>query len=352
MLIQKQRIPFLNILFIGVLPSFLKKIVYKLKGYTIGKKVRIGFGSVLIGDDIEIGDNTKIGALSVVICKKCQLADQTEIGSMVYMNVDKIKIGKHTVIRENNRFGGMDIGKSELLIGSYSHVHQGSFINTTLPVEIGDHTAIGGGSYIFTHSSWQSMLEGYPCTFKPVKIGSNVWISWSVFILPGIEIGDGTLVAAGAVVTKNLPEKCLAQGNPAKVVIPSGMFPREPHPDEKKEKLMGVIRSFIEYLENNDYQVTQTQSKDNVSFDLCNHDGAVIYLHLIYSGNVDRLNEKMNSDSVIIVIDSKQVDIQSFVKNINAPVMDITGRYVTASNSLSKELLKFLKHYGIILKYI
>ncbi|MCK7480554.1 MAG: hypothetical protein M0C28_27485 [Candidatus Moduliflexus flocculans] len=48
----------------GWLPGFLKKAVYRLKGYRIGKKVSIGFGSVVIGDEVSIGDHASIGFLS------------------------------------------------------------------------------------------------------------------------------------------------------------------------------------------------------------------------------------------------------------------------------------------------
>ena len=50
----------------------------------------------------------------------------------------------------------------------------------------------------------------------PVKIGKNVWIGSDSTILPGIEIGDGAIVGAGSVVTKNVEPNTIVCGNPAK----------------------------------------------------------------------------------------------------------------------------------------
>ena len=52
----------------------------------------------------------------------------------------------------------------------------------------------------------------------PVRIGNNVWVGANVTILPGVSIGDNAIIAAGAVVTKDIPANMLAAGIPAKVI--------------------------------------------------------------------------------------------------------------------------------------
>ena len=52
----------------------------------------------------------------------------------------------------------------------------------------------------------------------PVSIGSNVWLGFGCCVLPGVTIGDGTVVAARSVVNRDLPPYCVAAGNPARVV--------------------------------------------------------------------------------------------------------------------------------------
>jgi acetyltransferase-like isoleucine patch superfamily enzyme len=53
---------------------------------------------------------------------------------------------------------------------------------------------------------------------SPVTIGDNVWIGANAMILKGVTIGSGAIIAAGAVVSNNIPENCVAAGNPARVV--------------------------------------------------------------------------------------------------------------------------------------
>ena len=52
----------------------------------------------------------------------------------------------------------------------------------------------------------------------PIHIGKNVWIGSNATVLPGVSIGDGAIVAAGAVVTKDVPENTIVGGVPAKVI--------------------------------------------------------------------------------------------------------------------------------------
>lgn len=53
---------------------------------------------------------------------------------------------------------------------------------------------------------------------KPVKIGNNVWIGGRAVIVPGVTIGDNAVIAAGAVVTKDVPAGAVVGGNPAKII--------------------------------------------------------------------------------------------------------------------------------------
>lgn len=84
-------------------------------------------------------------------------------------------------------------------------------------IEIGNNSQIGPGVTITT-TEHDFTREDFAEAFKPVKIGKRVWVGANVTILPGVTIGDNTVVGAGSVVTRDLPPNSVAVGVPAKVI--------------------------------------------------------------------------------------------------------------------------------------
>lgn len=68
----------------------------------------------------------------------------------------------------------------------------------------------------------------------PVRIGRNCWIGAGAVILPGVSIGDGSVIGAGSVVTKDIPPNCVAVGNPCKPIREIGERDREYYYKDKK----------------------------------------------------------------------------------------------------------------------
>ncbi|MBS5062817.1 MAG: sugar O-acetyltransferase [Hungatella hathewayi] len=88
------------------------------------------------------------------------------------------------------------------------------------PVYIGDYVMIGPNTLITTvnHPLNPMGRRKHLGIAKPVTIGNDVWIGGNVTILPGVKIGNNVVVAAGAVVTKDVPDSCVVGGVPAKVL--------------------------------------------------------------------------------------------------------------------------------------
>lgn len=87
-------------------------------------------------------------------------------------------------------------------------------------VRIGNHVMIGPNTLIttVTHPLSPKARRNYTALAKPVIIGSDVWIGGNVTILPGVTIGNNVVVAAGAVVTKDVPDNSLVGGVPARLI--------------------------------------------------------------------------------------------------------------------------------------
>lgn len=163
---------------------------------------------------VEIGFFLKVDRLSWLVSR--------------YLSLVKLKrINKH--IRGNLNFitqGGMqfdivgDLSKFE--IHPTSHLKSDAFIECSGGVRIGKFCHIAKGLTIFsTNHNWRS-VEKIPYDnhniAKPVIIGDAVWLGANVTILPGVNIGDGAIVAAGSVVITNISEGELFGGNPARLI--------------------------------------------------------------------------------------------------------------------------------------
>jgi acetyltransferase-like isoleucine patch superfamily enzyme len=105
----------------------------------------------------------------------------------------------------------------ELLIGDDVFLNRGVAIYAARKIEIGDHTRVGDLATI-NDSDIHETEPGRPIRVEPVTIGRNVWIGQKAVILPGITIGDHAIVGASAVVTRSIPSRSVAVGNPARVV--------------------------------------------------------------------------------------------------------------------------------------
>ena len=110
-----------------------------------------------------------------------------------------------------------DCGKN-IKIGKNVFINAGCKFQDQGGIEIGDGALIGPGVVLATLN--HDFAPENRSTLHPsaIKIGKNVWIGSNATVLPGVSIGDGAIVAAGAVVTRDIPAKTIAAGVPAKVI--------------------------------------------------------------------------------------------------------------------------------------
>ncbi|HLS87180.1 MAG TPA: DapH/DapD/GlmU-related protein [Burkholderiales bacterium] len=86
-------------------------------------------------------------------------------------------------------------------------------------VRIGEFTLFGPAAQVYTATHpLDAALRRRQESGKPVTIGSDVWVGGGAIILPGVTIGDRTVIGAGSVVTRDMPAGVFAAGNPCRVV--------------------------------------------------------------------------------------------------------------------------------------
>lgn len=87
-------------------------------------------------------------------------------------------------------------------------------------VEVGDNAMMGPGVQLLTacHPLDKDERNAHIEFTRPIKVGDNVWIGGGAIILPGVTIGENSVIGAGSVVTKDIPDNVVAAGNPCKVI--------------------------------------------------------------------------------------------------------------------------------------
>ena len=135
----------------------------------------------------------------------------------------------------------LDSENSEMKIGDNCWIGSSKFACRS-KIEIGDNVFISWGGFISDHDSHsinyedrqqdifaqliayrsgQNLLDNKNWTTvgcKPIQIGSNVWIGMNCIILKGVKIGDGAIIAAGSVITKDVPSWTIFGGSPARLI--------------------------------------------------------------------------------------------------------------------------------------
>lgn len=160
-------------------------------------------------------------------------------------------IGKHVDVN-----GCLSVGKKgKIVVGDYALIGPRAMIQAQDKVEIGRFSYIGPDVFISdsnSHSIYakdrmidvlgvEKGISGLNAVTKPIKIGHHAWIARRAMIMKGITIGDRAIVAANAVVTKDVPPDTIVGGNPAKIIKTIDQDPVNPDeiltPEELQAKL-------------------------------------------------------------------------------------------------------------------
>lgn len=167
---------------------------------------------------VTIGANSSIYEQATVFnfqndIRKIKIGSGTHVRAelLIFANGGRITIGDNCYVGEGTRIWSAD----EVLIGDNVLISHNVNVIDTDSHEI---------NYLERAESYKSLLsKGHPkekinVKTAPIIIADYAWISYNVSILKGVKIGKGAIVAAGSVVTKDVPEFTVVAGNPAKVI--------------------------------------------------------------------------------------------------------------------------------------
>ncbi|MCA9960202.1 MAG: acyltransferase [Anaerolineales bacterium] len=175
-----------------------------------GKNVKIRYAHHLqVGKNFIIEDGAEIMALSVD-------------GIVIE---DNVTIGAYATIKPSSYYG-RNIGVG-LHVGSNSNIGRYSYIGCSGKIEIGENVMMGPrvGLFAENHKFEQVdiPMKEQGIERKPIIIEDDCWLASSVTVLAGVTIGCGSIIAAGSVVTNDIPPYSVAAGSPAKVIKRRGV---------------------------------------------------------------------------------------------------------------------------------
>lgn len=191
----------------GGLGLFLRKTFYPRLFKKVGRGLIVGRNVVIRHPDkIVLGDN-------VTIDDNC-LIDARGAGSEGLVIEDEVIINRNCMIQAKN--GPVRFGRRTSLGSNSVVVSLGG-------IDIGDAVLTAGGCYV-SAGAYQfddpdmPVMDQPAYTKGPIRIGSKSWLGTCAVVLDGVSIGAGSVIGAGAVVTKDLPDHSIAVGVPARVV--------------------------------------------------------------------------------------------------------------------------------------
>ena len=138
-------------------------------------------------------------------------------GVRVTKKNSEISVGERVFLHERVKLSAWGTDKkAKLQIGSNSYIGDRTEIHAGERVTIGDGCVIAWDCNIMDRDYHK--LDSETEVYKPVTIGNHVWIGCRCLILKGVTVGDGAVIAAGSVVTRDVPSGALAGGNPATII--------------------------------------------------------------------------------------------------------------------------------------
>jgi acetyltransferase-like isoleucine patch superfamily enzyme len=157
----------------------------------------------------------------VLRLRGCQIGPKGRVG--VRTRIDRpsrVRVGARAVF-ESDVWLKVTAGTAQVVVGEFVFFGRGVEIDVSESVSIGNHVLLAPGVFITDHShnfAAGTLIDAQGCAARPVVIEDDAWLGVRSVVLPGVCIGRGAIVGAGAVVTSDVAPNAIVAGVPARVV--------------------------------------------------------------------------------------------------------------------------------------
>ncbi len=348
-----------RMIFPGILPSFLKIRYYRwFKGYKIGKGSKISFFSYIACPKVTIGTHCRIGLFTFVeVSHELKFGNYVSISMMTNIRTGKLLIDNDSEIMDHVRIGGIHTQKSELIIGKKVGIFPFAYVNPSHKIILEDGVGVGGSSHLFTHGAWMSLYDGYPVKYAPITLKKNVWLGWRVTILPGVTVGENSVLQADTLVAKSVPPNSIASGNPAKI---RNLYVFKYKIEQKYKIIKDIITDYVEYMNYLGIKGS-IQSADQYTIANFEKKPQKPYFNVLiwHSDDKEPLNtvisEQLKScKKLVVILFSKEMydSIKNDFKTKTISYFDLERKYLFGSlTEYTEDVREFLKRSGITFDY-
>jgi len=219
--------------------------------------VDINANNIDIHETVEIGNNVRINCDTIKLGKFCKIGDNVTIDCKTFESDEWLFMWNGVEIGRGGCYGP----NSSVKIGKGVGIFENTVINPSDSVEIGDNCGIGADVMIWTHGAWLDVLEGFPSSFGPVRLGKNVWLPARSIVLPNVSIGDNVVIGTNSIINKDLPSGCLAAGTPCKV-IREKLYPKKVTPSEQSTIIKNIVGKWYELHDTKGIKGIKTKYED------------------------------------------------------------------------------------------
>jgi acetyltransferase-like isoleucine patch superfamily enzyme len=281
--------------------SIADNVILSARSLFIEKGVIIESGVVLDVEDAIIRSGSRIGANTTIQTNSFILSEGAVIGAEV--NVD---------------LAGGAFPDSCLFVGPLCLVGGRVMINTCREVLLERESAISPSANLFTHSFWQSILEGYTVKFKPIRLQEKAWIGSGCQILPGVTIGKGAILMSNSTAVEDISPESMAAGVPATVIK---------YPIVKnitlQQQYQRILTAFADWAQQFRAQGCQTSVKEDC-------------LDVIFpNGSHQSVSVKIKGEAILLVLSNSA--------QFNLTLRQFSGEH----NRFTDELRNLLRRRGI-----
>lgn len=347
------------------------------KGADIGKGVKIHSSTKIKAKQIQIGDGVHIGPNTRIVARELVIGPAVRIGKSCSFRSQRLRIGESTQIGDENDIqpyalfsigntsyirgnahirgravslgdevfitsgfrvggGGRNGPEACLTIGDRCTMHN-NFINVARPVTVGNDVGFSPETILITHGYWQSVLEGYSANYAPITIHDWVILGMRVIVLPGVEIGEGTIVGAGSIVTKALPARSVAVGVPARVIKTS--YPSYPSKEQQDTIMNNLLFEYSDLLVYKGYEVEIIKAKEGAILKVIKN---MLQTNIAYFRG-PQIPKEAFSGSKLILLTFKEERALPDTTVMNLRTLEITGQIT----DLVQDIRDFLRRQGI-----